>query len=196
MLSSNALIQCIANILSPIPWAPIFFVCGAGAAPARRAYPCLSSFTRLRGLKIRRACAHAETNCIARLEAGIEICLRQSKLPLRSIAIRLRRSKLHPALLGATKRNNIYPFKSETGRGHTLAPPGRFSLSMVCFLLVSLKSYSAQVQEIFFSTVGAMAAPTGQPLTAASSTARSDALTACGTVMWNFNAEMPLLPSS
>ena len=121
LLSSNALIQCIANILSPIPWAPFSCVCGAGAwgfasrftcllrphrSPARRAYPCLSSFTRLRGLKIRRACAHADTNCIARLEAGIEICLRQSKLPLRSIEIRLGRSKLHPALLGATKINN------------------------------------------------------------------------------------------
>ena len=57
---------------------------------------------------------------IARLKAGSEICLRQSKLLLRSIEIRLRRSKLNPALLGSVKKicqqilNSPSPHKTPT----------------------------------------------------------------------------------
>ena len=34
-LSSNALIQCIANILSPIPWAPFYFFVEQGLGASR-----------------------------------------------------------------------------------------------------------------------------------------------------------------
>ena len=84
----------------------VLFRCQPRVPPLTRLHPGLLASTRSAGSRCPWACAHAETNCIARLEAGIEICLRQSKLPLRSIEIRLRRSKLHPAKLGATKINN------------------------------------------------------------------------------------------
>ena len=55
-------ISILLRFLSPVSRAPINFLCGPGAAPAARAYPCLSSFTRFRGLRIRRAFARGLGN--------------------------------------------------------------------------------------------------------------------------------------
>jgi hypothetical protein len=59
----------------------------------------------------------ASYDYIARLKAGSEICLRQSKLLLRSIEIRLRRSKLNPALLGSARKITIYRVMLQMGIG-------------------------------------------------------------------------------